>query len=133
MLFNYPTFINTKEQTPSERLYNNLKLMVQTHVGEIWYDINFGTKIRDYIKKGIDAIVLSDIRDELVEKINLYFINDLKIERLDIQQSVDKLYIYLDYLELRTGLHRNLQVAEDIENKYTSFYYDYVFTEEVSV
>ena len=49
MLFNYPTFINTKEQTPSERLYNNLKLMVQTHVGEIWYDINFGTKIREVL------------------------------------------------------------------------------------
>lgn len=125
MLFNFPTFLNTKEQTPSERLYNNLKILVQTHIAEVWYNIQFGTNIRDSIKAGIDDIVVSDIRDELQEKIVKYFNDKLTITKMDIQQKVDKLYVYLTYMELRTGVHRTMQVVESIENKDMSFYYDY--------
>lgn len=124
MLFNFPTFLNTKEQTQSERLYNNLKLLVQTSVGEIWYDVKFGTNIRDNIKAGITNIVISDIRDELIEKITTYFINDLKISRMDIQQVVDKLRVELDYIELRSGLHKTLITEQDIQNRDTSLYQD---------
>lgn len=126
MLFNFPTFLNTKEQTPSDRLYNNLKILVQTNVAEIWYNIEFGTNIREQIKAGITDIAISNIYDELMEKITQYFINDLKITRLDIQQIVDKLRIDLEYVELRTGLHKTLVAEQDIENKDTSLYQDYV-------
>lgn len=126
MLFNFPTFLNTKEQTPSDRLYNNLKILVQTSITEIWYDTKFGTNIRDHIKAGISSIVISDIRDELIEKITTYFVNELKITRMDIQQVVNKLRIELDYIELRTGLHKTLVTEQDIQNNDTSLYQETV-------
>lgn len=130
MLFNFPSFLNTKEQTQSDRLYNNLKILVQTSVDEIWYDVNFGTNIRDSIKAGISDIVISDIRDELIEKITTYFQNDLQISRMDIYQIVNKLRIELDYVELRTGLHKTLITEQDIENKDMSLYQDNLEAEE---
>lgn len=133
MLFNFPSFLNTKEQTQSDRLYNNLKILVQTSVDEIWYDVNFGTNIRDNIKAGISDIVISDIRDELTEKITTYFQNDLQILRMDIYQIVDKLRIELDYVELRTGLHKTLITEQDIENKDTSLYQDSLEAEELDI
>lgn len=126
MLFNFPTFLNTKEQTQSERLYNNLKILVQTSTYEIWYDVEFGTNLRDHIKAGITDIVLSDIKDELTEKITKYFENELKISRMDIYQVANKLRVELDYIELRSGLFKTLVTEQDIENDDTSLYQDKV-------
>ena len=117
MLFNFPTFLGTKEQTSSERLYNQIKILIQTHLQEILIDLDYGTNIRNYIKQGINSIVISDIRDELTDKIMQYFSNDVIIDHINISQDSDILYIDLEYLELRTGLHNTIETQETlIEN-----------------
>lgn len=122
MLFNFPTFLNVKEQTSSDRLYNNLKILIQTHISEIWYDTEFGTNIRNHIKDSIDDIMISEIQDELIEKINKYFSNKLKIQNISIKQDFEYLHIYLTYIELQTGVYKTLQTDEIIQNNDTSFY-----------
>lgn len=126
MLFNYPSFYAAKEQTPSELLFNSLRMLVQTHIKEIWFDLDFGSNIRNLIEQGIDNLVLSDIHDELEIKINKYFGNELIINALDVWQDEaepQKVRVNLEYTELRTGIHKSLQSGEDIIlNQDTSLY-----------
>lgn len=124
MLFNYPSFIGEKEQSESELLYNNVRMEIQTHVGEIWVDLELGTNIRNLIKSGIDNITVAEIRTELETKLDKYFHNNLIIETLDIWQELDKLKINLDYIELRTGTHYTVQSEETIINKDQTLYYN---------
>ena len=116
MLFNFPSFISTKEQTKSELLFNNVRFVLQTSVEELWTDLKFGTKIRGYIKQGIDNITIAEIREEIYNKLMFYFTDDLEISVLDIQQDVNVLHVKLDYIELKTGKHYTLQSEEDIIN-----------------
>lgn len=122
MLFNYPSFIGEKEQTPSELLYNNIKILIQTSLSEIWYDVNFGTNLREQIKRGIDNLVIAEIRDELETKLMKYFINDMTIENLNIYQDINKVKVDLDYIELRTGIHYTVQTEEIILNDDQTLY-----------
>ena len=123
MLFNFPTFISTKEQDPSERLYNNVKILIQTQIQEIWVDLDFGSEIRNKLKQGINNIILVEIKNELEIKINQYFSNDLLITKLDVKQDVDKIRVDLEYKELRTGIFKSVQSDEVIvNNSNTSFY-----------
>ena len=124
MLFNYPSFIGEKEQSESELLYNNVRMEIQTHIGEIWVDLELGTNIRNLIKSGIDNITVGEIRTELETKLDKYFHNDLTIETLDIWQELDKLKINLEYIELRTGTHYTVQSEETIINKDQTLYYN---------
>ncbi len=124
MLFNYPSFIGEKEQSESELLYNNVRMEIQTHIGEIWVDLELGTNIRNLIKSGIDNITVAEIRTELETKLDKYFHNDLTIETLDIWQELDKLKINLEYIELRTGTHYTVQSEETIINKDQTLYYN---------
>nr|CAI9752037.1 hypothetical protein YSBCXYJI_YSBCXYJI_CDS_0152 [Caudoviricetes sp.] len=124
MLFNYPSFIGEKEQSESELLYNNVRMEIQTHIGEIWVDLELGTNIRNLIKSGIDNITVAEIRTELETKLDKYFHNDLIIETLDIWQELDKLKINLEYIELRTGTHYTVQSEETIINKDQTLYYN---------
>lgn len=124
MLFNYPSFIGEKEQSESELLYNNVRMEIQTHIGEIWVDLELGTNIRNLIKSGIDTITVAEIRTELETKLDKYFHNDLTIETLDIWQELDKLKINLEYIELRTGTHYTVQSEETIINKDQTLYYN---------
>lgn len=124
MLFNYPSFIGEKEQSESELLYNNVRMEIQTHIGEIWVDLELGTNIRNLIKSGIDNITVAEIRTELETKLDKYFHNDLTIETLDIWQELDKLKINLEYIELRTGTHYTVQSEETIVNKDQTLYYN---------
>ena len=122
MLFNYPSFINQKEQTPSELLFNNVRMVIQTHVGEIWLNLEFGTNIRNLIKQGIDEITIAEIKSELELKLQKYFSNDLLINKLDIWQELDRVKINLEYVELRTGIMNTVQTEEIILNDDTSLY-----------
>nr|DAO15254.1 MAG TPA: Tail lysozyme [Caudoviricetes sp.] len=122
MLFNYPSFINQKEQTPSELLFNNVRMAIQTHVGEIWLNLEFGTNIRNLIKQGIDEITIAEIKSELELKLQKYFSNDLLINKLDIWQELDRVKINLEYVELRTGIMNTVQTEEIILNDDTSLY-----------
>lgn len=126
MLFNFPTFISAKEQTASERLYNNLKIMVQTHIQEIWVNLDFGTNIRNLLKQGIDNIMLAEIRDELETKIYKYFSNDLVINNLDVWQNTGEysnvVRVDLEYTELKTGIIKTVQSEEIILNKDSTLY-----------
>lgn len=122
MLFNYPSFINQKEQTPSELLFNNVRMAIQTHVGEIWLNLEFGTNIRNLIKQGIDEITIAEIKSELELKLQKYFSNDLLINKLDIWQELDRLKVNLEYVELRTGIMNTVQTEEIILNDDTSLY-----------
>ena len=124
MLFNYPSFIGEKEQSESELLYNNVRMEIQTHIGEIWVDLELGTNIRNLIKSGIDNITVAEIRTELETKLDKYFHNDLTIETLDIWQELVKLKINLEYIELRTGTHYTVQSEETIINKDQTLYYN---------
>lgn len=124
MLFNYPSFIGEKEQSESELLYNNVRMEIQTHIGEIWVDLELGTNIRNLIKSGIDNITVAEIRTELETKLDKYFHDDLIIETLDIWQELDKLKINLEYIELRTGTHYTVQSEETIINKDQTLYYN---------
>ena len=124
MLFNYPSFIGEKEQSESELLYNNVRMEIQTHIGEIWVDLELCTNIRNLIKSGIDNITVAEIRTELETKLDKYFHNDLTIETLDIWQELDKLKINLEYIELRTGTHYTVQSEETIINKDQTLYYN---------
>lgn len=122
MLFNYPSFINQKEQTPSELLFNNVRMAIQTHVGEIWLNLEFGTNIRNLIKQGIDEITIAEIKSELELKLQRYFSNDLLINKLDIWQELDRVKVNLEYVELRTGIMNTVQTEEIILNDDTSLY-----------
>lgn len=122
MLFNYPSFIGEKEQTPSELLFNDVRMAIQTHMGEIWFDLEYGSNIRNLIKQGIDEIVLAEIKQEIELKLQKYFANDLIINKLDVWQEIDKVKVSLEYIELRTGIYNTIQSEEIIINNDTSLY-----------
>lgn len=122
MLFNFPSFIGEKEQTPSELLYNNIKIMIQTHIGEIWTDLDFGTDIRNLIKQGINNITLVEISDELETKLNTYFGENIVIDDLKVQQEQNVVKVNLRYIELRTGIHYSMQTEETINNSDNTLY-----------
>lgn len=122
MLFNFPSFLGVKEQSQSERLYNNIKILIQTHIGEIWIDTEFGTNIRDHIKQGLTVLVIDDICVELESKLNKYFSNQIIIENLNAWQEIDKVKVKLDYLELRTGKQYTVLSEEIIINNDVSLY-----------
>lgn len=125
MLFNYPSFIGEKEQNESERLMNNVKILLQTHIDEIWLDVTFGTNIRNYLKQGINNITLFEIKDEIQAKLLKYFGNELEIASLTAKQdneNLDKIIVSLTYIELRTGIHYTVQTEETIINTDTSLY-----------
>lgn len=122
MLFSFPSFLGVKEQDRSERLYNNIKVLVQTHIGEIWIDTDFGTNIREHIKQGLTVLVIDDICVELENKINYYFNDQLIIKKLNAWQEADKIRIELVYTELRTGKQYTLLTEDIIVNNDTSLY-----------
>ena len=122
MLFNWPSFIGEKEQTKSELLFNSIRMLIQTHMGEIWVDLDFGTNIRNLIKQGIDNLVLMEIKDELENKLNSYFSNDILINILDVWQELNKVRVNLEYTELRTGIHYTVQTEEIIVNNDQTLY-----------
>lgn len=122
MLFTYPSFIGTKEQSQSDLLFNSIRMVIQTNVREIWYDLDFGTKIRDLIKQGIDDITIMEIQDDITSALDKYFSNDIIVNTLDIYQDLDKLKINLDYTEVRTGKHYTMQTEDVIVNEDRSLY-----------
>lgn len=122
MLFTFPSFINKSEQDESRLLYNAIKITLQTSVREIWYDVNFGTKIRNAIKQGIDGLVVTDIQIDIEDNLMKYFQNDIRLNYLDLQQQGDKILIQLDYIELRTGKHNTIQTEETFINQDKSLY-----------
>lgn len=122
MLFSYPSFINKSEQDSSRLLFNSIRMALQTNLREIWYDIDFGTGIRDYIKHGIDALVMAQIQEDINNNLSKYFENDIKIDYLDAWQDVDKIKVALTYTELRTGKKNTVQTEELFINNDTSAY-----------
>lgn len=122
MLFNYPSFINQTEQDESRLLFNNIRLALQTNIREIWYDVNYGTRIRDQIKNGITALVAADIQNDIEDRISKYFENDIKLNYMDIWQDLNKIKINLNYTELRTGKHNTIQAEEKFINSDMSLY-----------
>lgn len=122
MLFSYPSFIGQSEENRSKLLFNNVRMVIQTHVGEIWVDQDFGTNIRNSIKEGIDNLVLMEIRTEIETKLNKYFNNELKIENLEVWQELNTIKVKLDYIELQTGIHYTIQTEEIIVNQDQTLY-----------
>lgn len=122
MLFNYPSFISTSEQNESDLLYNNIKIVLQTSLKEIWYNTDFGTNIRDNIKDGIDALVITNIQIQIEDNLLKYFKNDIQLKYLDLTQEGNKIKVYLTYIELRTGKFNTIQTEETFVNKDTSLY-----------
>lgn len=122
MLFSYPSFIGQSEENRSKLLFNNVRMVIQTHVGEIWVDQDFGTNIRNSIKEGIDNLVLMEIRTEIETKLNKYFNNELKIENLEVWQELNIIKVKLDYIELQTGIHYTIQTEEIIVNQDQTLY-----------
>lgn len=122
MLFTYPSFIGVKEQTESELLFNSVRMAIQTHAGEIWVDLDFGTTIRNLIKQGIDNIVLSEIQNEIEIKLDTYFRDELEIDSINVWQELDKVKVELNYIELRTGIHYTVQSEEIIINPDQTLY-----------
>lgn len=122
MLFNYPSFISTSEQSESDLLYNNIKIVLQTNLKEIWYNTDFGTNIRDNIKNGIDALVITNIQIQIEDNLLKYFKNDIQLKYLDLIQEGNKIKVYLTYIELRTGKFNTIQTEETFVNKDISLY-----------
>lgn len=122
MLFSYPSFIGQSEEDKSKLLFNSVRMVIQTHAGEIWVNQDFGTNIRNSIKEGIDNLVLMEIRTEIETKLNNYFNNELEIENLEIWQELDVVKIKLDYIELQTGIHYTVQTEEIIVNQDQTLY-----------
>lgn len=122
MLFGYPSFINVGEQSDSRILYNNIKITLQTNMREIWYDVNYGTSIRDSIKHGIDALVVAEVQNDIEDNLLKYFSNDIKINYLDLWQDVDVIRVALNYTELRTGKHNTVQAEQKFVNNDSSLY-----------
>lgn len=122
MLFSYPSFIGQSEENRSKLLFNSVRMVIQTHVGEIWVDQDFGTNIRNSIKEGIDNLVLMEIRTEIETKLNKYFNNELKIENLEVWQELNTIKVKLDYIELQTGIHYTIQTEEIIVNQDQTLY-----------
>lgn len=116
MLFNYPSFINQTEQDKSRLLYNNIKIALQTSVGEIWYDTKFGTKIREQIKAGISALVIAEIQNDIQNNLLKYFSNSIDIQYLDLLQENNKIKVSLSYKELTTGSFNTVSVEETFIN-----------------
>lgn len=114
MLMSFPSFISEKEQTPSELLYSNIKIMIQTQIQEIWVDLSFGTELRDLIKQGINNITLSEIREEIEMKLVTYFSEDIVINLLEVYQDLDKVIVNLEYTEVKTGKLKTIQNIETI-------------------
>lgn len=122
MLFNYPSFINKSEQDESRILFNNVRLALQTNIREIWYNIQFGTHIRDLIKHGIDSLIVAEVQQDIEDNLMNYFTNDIKLDSLDLWQDVDKIKVSLKYIELRTGKVNTIQTEQTFINNDTSLY-----------
>lgn len=122
MLFSFPSFINKNEQSDSDILYNNIKILIQTSIMEIWYDTTFGTNIRNLIKQGINAITVVEIQNEIENKIYKYFSNDVVIKYLDAYQNKNTINIDLTYYELRTGKYNTVKTEETFINKDVLFF-----------
>lgn len=122
MLFNYPSFINKSEQDESRILFNNIRLALQTNIREIWYNIQFGTHIRDLVKHGIDALIVAEVQQDIEDNLMNYFINDIKLDSLDLWQDADKIKVSLKYVELRTGKVNTIQTEQTFINNDTSLY-----------
>ena len=122
MLFSFPSFINKNEQSDSDILYNNIKILIQTSIMEIWYDTTFGTNIRNLIKQGINAITVVEIQNEIENKIYKYFSNDVVIKYLDAYQDKNTINIDLTYYELRTGKYNTVKTEETFINKDVLFF-----------
>lgn len=122
MQFTFPSFINQTEQDDSRLLYNSIKIALQTHLGEIWYDSTFGTKIRDYVKDGIDALVVSDIQQDIEENLNNHFQNEIHVDYVEAWQEADIIKVNLSYTELRSGKHNTVKTEERFANTDTSLY-----------
>lgn len=115
---NYPSFIGKKEQSKSELLYNKVKILMQTNVKELIYDVDFGTDIRSHLKQGISNIVIGEIKEEILNKLNNYLGNELEVTSLIVKQNDNKLFVNLEYTELSTGKVETITAEEVIENKY---------------
>lgn len=122
MQFTFPSFINQTEQDESRLLYNSIKIALQTHIGEIWYNSAFGSKIRDYIKDGIDSLVMSDIQQDIEENLSKHFQNEISLDYVDAWQEGDTIKVVLSYIELRTGKHNTVKTEERFANSDTSLY-----------
>lgn len=122
MLFSYPSFIGQSEEDRSKLLFNSVRMVIQTHAGEIWVNQDFGTNIRNSIKEGIDNLVLMEIRTEIETKLNKYFNNELEIENLEVWQELNTVKVKLDYIELQTGIHYTVQTEEIIVNQDQTLY-----------
>lgn len=122
MLFNYPSFISQNEQDRSRLLYNNIKIVLQTSIEEIWYDVDFGTHIRDVLKKGINALIVSEIAQEIEDKLAKYFADDLRLIYLDAYQEDRIIRISLTYEELQTGKMNTVEVEQTFVNNQLSQY-----------
>lgn len=122
MQFTFPSFINQTEQDDSRLLYNSVKIALQTHLGEIWYNSSFGTKIRDYVKDGIDALVITDIQQDIEDNLVNHFQNDIHVDYVEAWQDADTIKVNLAYTELRTGKHNTVKTEEKFANSDTSLY-----------
>ena len=122
MLFNYPSFINKSEQDDSRILFNSVRMALQTSLGEIWYDTSFGVNLRNLIERGIDALVVAEIQEDIENNLIKFFDNEIKVEYLDVWQELDKVKVALTYTELRTGKKLTVQTEQKFVNDDTSLY-----------
>lgn len=122
MLFNYPSFINKSEQNDSRILFNSVRMALQTSIGEIWYDTDFGVSFRSLIEKGIDALVVAEIQENIESNLLKYFENDIELNYLDVWQEAEKIKVALTYTELRTGKKLTVQTEQRFVNDDVSLY-----------
>lgn len=122
MLFSYPSFLNKLEQDDSRLLFNSVRMALQTSLKEIWYDTTFGTNIRNLLKHGIDALIVSEIQIDIENNLMNHFANDIKVNYIDIWQELDTIKVALNYTELRTGKHNTIQTEQKFINTDTSLY-----------
>lgn len=123
MLFTYPSFINTAQQDDSRLLYNNIKILLQTSIKEIWYDTSYGTELRNKIKDGLDLLIVAEIQNNIEEVLMKYFSNDIILNYLDFEQDENKLLVSLNYKELRTGKFNTIETEQTFINTDTSLMY----------
>lgn len=116
MLFPYPSFINQKEQDASRILYNNVSLVLRSQLNSVWFNLGFGSNLRDLLQNGIDALVMAQAQEEIERALLKYFGNDLRLFSLEIWQEDKQVKAALTYIELRTGKYNTVQTEYTFAN-----------------
>lgn len=81
----------------NEEIIQNIKIEMITNEGDLFYDIEFGYSLYDFLHRKIDEMLLNEIKQRIIVKLSRRSYIDSNSINIEVKQKSDKLIFNISF------------------------------------